>query len=187
MYDNCTPGHRWGYFPSLSAGWVISNETFMEKTKSWLDFLKIRASWGQNGNCNISSFQYLATIDLNDPYYFDNKDNPGIGAYPNILPNEDVKWETSEQLDFGFDARFFNNRLGVAFDWYKKTTKDWLVRAPMLLSYGTNAPYVNGGDIENRGYEVQLSWNDRIGRDFVYGVSFNFSHNKNEVTRLANS
>ena len=185
--SNFAPGHRWGYFPSISAGWVISNETFMEKTKSWLDFLKIRASWGQNGNCNISSFQYLATIDLNDPYYFDNKDNPGIGAYPNILPNEDVKWETSEQLDFGFDARFFNNRLGVAFDWYKKTTKDWLVRAPMLLSYGTNAPYVNGGDIENKGYEVQLSWNDRIGKDFVYGVSFNFSHNKNEVTRLANS
>ena len=185
--SNFARGHRWGYFPSISAGWVISNETFMEKTKNWLDFLKIRASWGQNGNCNISNFQYLATIDLNDPYYFDNKDNPGIGAYPNILPNEDVKWETSEQLDFGFDARFLNNRLGVAFDWYKKTTKDWLVRAPMLLSYGTNAPYVNGGDIQNKGYEVQLSWNDRIGKDFVYGISFNFSHNKNEVTRLANS
>ena len=185
--SNFAPGKRWGYFPSISAGWVISNETFMEKTKNWLDFLKLRASWGQNGNCNISSFQYLATIDLNDPYYFDNKDNPGIGAYPNILPNEDVKWETSEQLDFGFDARFLNNRLGVAFDWYKKTTKDWLVRAPMLLSYGTNAPYVNGGDIENKGYEVQLSWNDKIGKDFVYGISFNFSHNKNEVTRLSNS
>ena len=185
--SNFARGKRWGYFPSISAGWVISNETFMEKTKSWLDFLKLRASWGQNGNCNISSFQYLATIDLNDPYYFDNKDNPGIGAYPNILPNEDVKWETSEQLDFGIDARFLNGRLGVAFDWYKKTTKDWLVRAPMLLSYGTNAPYVNGGDIENRGYEIQLSWNDKIGKDFVYGVSFNFSHNKNEVTRLANS
>ena len=185
--SNFAPGKRWGYFPSISAGWVISNESFMEKTKNWLDFLKLRASWGQNGNCNISGFQYLATIDLNDPYYFDNKDNPGIGAYPNILPNEDVKWETSEQLDFGFDARFLNNRLGVAFDWYKKTTKDWLVRAPMLLSYGTNAPYVNGGDIQNKGYEVQLSWNDKIGRDFVYSVSFNFSHNKNEVTRLANS
>ena len=185
--SNFARGHRWGYFPSISAGWVISNEKFMEKTKNWLDFLKIRASWGQNGNCNISNFQYLATIDLNDPYYFDNKDNPGIGAYPNILPNEDVKWETSEQLDFGFDARFLNNRLGVAFDWYKKTTKDWLVRAPMLLSYGTNAPYVNGGDIENKGYEIQLSWNDKIGKDFVYGITFNFSHNKNEVTRLANS
>ncbi|MBR5729920.1 MAG: TonB-dependent receptor [Prevotella sp.] len=185
--SNFARGHRWGYFPSVSAGWVISNESFFEPTKKWLDFLKLRASWGQNGNCNISSFQYLATVAFDDPYYFDNKDNPGLGAYPNILPNEDVKWETSEQLDFGFDARFLNNRLGMAFDWYKKTTKDWLVRAPMLLSYGTNAPYVNGGDIENKGYELQLSWNDKVGKDFRYGISFNFSHNKNEVTRLANS
>ena len=185
--SNFASGHRWGYFPSVSAGWVISNEKFMESTKAWMDFLKIRASWGQNGNCNISNFQYLATIALDDPYYFNNKDNPALGAYPNILPNEDVKWETSEQLDFGFDARFLNNRLGVAFDWYKKTTKDWLVRAPMLLSYGTNAPYVNGGDIENKGYEIQLNWNDKIGKDFRYSISANFSHNKNEVTRLANS
>ena len=185
--SNFARGHRWGYFPSVSAGWVISNEKFMESTKAWMDFLKIRASWGQNGNCNISNFQYLATIALDDPYYFNNKDNPALGAYPNILPNEDVKWETSEQLDFGVDARFLNNRLGVAFDWYKKTTKDWLVRAPMLLSYGTNAPYVNGGDIENKGYEIQLNWNDKIGKDFRYSVSANFSHNKNEVTRLANS
>ena len=185
--SNFARGKRWGYFPSVSAGWVMTNESFMESTKSWLDFLKIRASWGQNGNCNISSFQYLATIALDDPYYFDSKDNPGLGAYPDILPNEDVKWETSEQLDFGFDARFLNSRLGFAFDWYKKTTKDWLVRAPMLLIYGTGAPYINGGDIENKGYEIQLSWNDKIGKDFRYGITANFSHNKNEVTRLANS
>ena len=185
--SNFARGKRWGYFPSVSAGWVMTNEGFMESTKSWLDFLKIRASWGQNGNCNISNFQYLATIAFDDPYYFDSKDNPGLGAYPNILPNEDVKWETSEQLDLGFDARFLNSRLGFSFDWYKKTTKDWLVVAPMLLSYGTGAPYINGGDIENKGYEIQLSWNDKIGKDFRYGITANFSHNKNEVTRLANS
>ena len=185
--SNFAHGKRWGYFPSVSAGWVMTNESFMESTKSWLDFLKIRASWGQNGNCNISNFQYLATIAFDDPYYFDSKDNPGLGAYPNILPNEDVKWETSEQLDLGFDMRFLNSRLGFSFDWYKKTTKDWLVVAPMLLSYGTGAPYINGGDIENKGYEIQLSWNDKIGKDFKYGITANFSHNKNEVTRLANS
>ena len=185
--SNFARGKRWGYFPSVSAGWVMTNEAFMESTKSWLDFLKIRASWGQNGNCNISNFQYLATIAFDDPYYFDSKDNPGLGAYPNILPNEDVKWETSEQLDLGFDMRFLNSRLGFSFDWYKKTTKDWLVVAPMLLSYGTGAPYINGGDIENKGFEIQLSWNDKIGKDFKYGITANFSHNKNEVTRLANS
>ena len=185
--SNFARGNRWGYFPSVSAGWVISNESFMESTSDWLSFLKLRASWGQNGNCNIANFQYVATVAFDDPYYFDSKDNPGIGAYPNILPNKDVKWETSEQLDLGFDARFLRNRLGISFDWYNKKTKDWLVRAPVLLSYGTGAPYINGGDIENKGYEIHLSWNDRIGKDFSYGITANLSHNKNEVTRLANS
>ena len=185
--SNFARGNRWGIFPSVSAGWVVTNEPFMEFSKDWLSFFKLRASWGQNGNCNISSFQYLATIAFDDPYYFDSKDNPGIGAYPDILPNKDVKWETSEQLDFGFDARFFRSRLGISFDWYNKMTKDWLVRAPVLLSYGTNAPYVNGGDIRNRGYEFLLSWNDNVNRDFSYGISATFSHNSNVVTRIANS
>ena len=185
--SNFKRGKRWGYFPSVSAGWVISNEEFMKSTENWLDFLKIRASWGQNGNCNISNFQYLATININEPYYFDSKDTPGLGAFPDILPNEDVKWETSEQLNLGFDARLLRSRLGVVFDWYKKTTKDWLVVPPALLSYGTYPPYKNGGDIQNKGYEVQLSWNDKIGKDFRYSISANFSHNKNEVTRLDNA
>ena len=186
--SNFARGHRWGYFPSVSAGWVITNEPFMANvSKDFLSFLKLRGSWGQNGNCNISAFQYVATVAFNDPYYFDNKDNPGIGAYPDILPNKDVKWETSEQTDLGFDARFFRSRLGLSFDWYNKMTKDWLVRAPILLSYGTGAPYVNGGDIQNRGYEILLTWDDQVSRDFSYGLSATFSHNKNEVTRIANS
>ena len=185
--SNFARGNRWGIFPSVSAGWVVSNEPFMDFSKDWLSFFKLRGSWGQNGNCNISSFQYLATIAFDDPYYFDSKDNPGIGAYPDILPNKDVKWETSEQLDFGFDARFLRSRLGISFDWYNKMTKDWLVRAPVLLSYGTNAPYVNGGDIRNRGYEFLLSWNDSVNSDFSYGISATFSHNSNLVTRIANS
>ena len=185
--SNFARGNRWGIFPSVSAGWVVTNEPFMESTKDWLSFFKLRASWGQNGNCNISSFQYLATISFNAAYYFNDKNNPGIGAYPDILPNKDVKWETSQQLDFGFDARFFRSRLGISFDWYQKDTKDWLVQAPMLLSFGTGAPYVNGGDIRNTGYEFLVSWNDSVNNDFSYGVSATFSHNKNVVTRLANS
>ena len=185
--SNFARGHRWGIFPSFSAGWVMTNEPFMDFAKGGLDFFKLRASWGQNGNCNISSFQYVATVAFDDPYYFDNKDNPGIGAYPDILPNTEVKWETSEQLDFGFDARFLRSRLGLSFDWYNKMTKDWLVRAPVLLSYGTGAPYINGGDIRNRGYEILLSWSDAPNKDFSYDISATFSHNKNKVTRLANS
>ena len=185
--SNFARGHRWGYFPSVSAGWVITNEPFMENvSKDFLSFFKIRGSWGQNGNCNISAFQYVATISLNAPYYFNDKATPSIGAYPDILPNPDVKWETSEQTDFGFDARFFRSRMGLSFDWYNKMTKDWLVQAPVLLSYGTGAPYINGGDIQNRGYEILLTWDDAVSRDFSYGLSATFSHNKNKVTRIAN-
>ena len=184
--SNFAKGHRWGYFPSVSAGWVLSNEEFMASTKDWMNFLKIRGSWGQNGNCNIAAFQYVATIAFNAPYYFSDKSVSNTGAYPDIMPNENLKWETSEQLDFGVDARFFRSRLNVSFDWYNKMTRDWLVRAPTLLIYGSGAPYINGGDIRNRGYEFLVSWNDSVG-DFSYGVSATFSHNDNLVTRLANS
>ena len=185
--SNFARGHRWGIFPSASAGWVVSNEPFMDFSKDWLSFFKLRASWGQNGNCNIDPFQYLATIAFTSPYYFSDINKPEVGAYPDILPNENVKWETSEQLDLGFDARFFRSRLGISFDWYNKMTKDWLVDAPILLSYGTAAPYINGGDIRNRGYEFLVSWDDTVGSDFSYGISATFSHNSNIVTRLANS
>ena len=189
-------GQRWGTFPSVSAGWVISNESFMESTKSWMDFLKIRASWGQNGNNRIAKYQYLATIAQSGSsgdsgYKFsDSMDvtlngKPNTGAYANIVPNPDVTWETSEQLDLGFDARFLNSRLGLTFDWYKKTTKDWLIVAPRIAIEGTNPAYINGGDVENKGVEIALTWNDKIG-DFGYNVGVNFATNKNEVTRIAN-
>lgn len=188
--SNFAPGNRWGTFPSISAGWVISNEKFMKSLSGWLDFLKIRASWGQNGNCNISPFQYLSTIafDSHSGYSFGNvKDSYSQGAYPDILPNPSVTWETSEQTNIGIDARFFNQRLGFIADWYIKKTKDWLVQAPILDSFGTNAPFINGGDVENRGFEIAFDWHDKIGKDFNYGVSLNFSYNKNEITRIANA
>ena len=190
-----TDGKRWGFFPSVSAGWVISNEPFMESTKSWLDFLKLRASWGQNGNKDISKYQYLATIALENNgggYKFGSdmltstSGTPHTGAYANIVPNPDLTWETSEQLDFGLDARFLNSRLGLTFDWYKKTTKDWLIGGPMIGIYGTNPAAINGGDVENTGIEIALTWNDRIGKDFSYNIGVNFTTNKNKVTRIAN-
>ncbi|MCC8095931.1 MAG: SusC/RagA family TonB-linked outer membrane protein, partial [Tannerellaceae bacterium] len=186
--SNFARGNRWGYFPSVSAGWVMTNEPFMESVTNWMDFFKIRASWGQNGNCDINPFQYLATVSFdNAGYSFGTQPtgNLSTGGYGDILPNTDVTWETSEQLDLGFDARFLSGRLGVAFDWYKKTTKDWLVVAPQLASYGTGAPYINGGDVQNKGVEIALNWNDHVG-DFTYGINLNLTQNKNEVTRIAN-
>ena len=184
--SNFARGHRWGWFPSVSAGWVISNENWLEPTKSWLDFLKVRASWGQNGNEDVTNFQYLATIRYNQNYFFGTSKNVLTpGAYYDILPNEKISWEKSEQFDLGLDARFLNQRLGFTFDYYIKDTKDWLVKAPSLSSNGTGTPYINGGDIRNSGVELGLTWNDQI-KDFRYGVSTNFSYNNNKVTRIGN-
>lgn len=180
-------GHRFGWFPSVSAGWVISNEKFMESTVSWLDFLKIRASWGQVGNQSINPYMYDSPIKLDHTYYLfgtttgSNAQSSYWGAYPSRLANASVTWETSEQYDFGFDTRFLHNRLSVNFDYYIKNTKDWLVVAPILATAGTSAPYINGGDVSNKGVELALSWNDKIGKDFHYYLSINGAYNKNKV------
>ncbi len=186
--SNFAKGNRWGYFPSVSAGWVLTEEDFMADTSDFINFAKLRASWGQNGNQSIPNFIYSSQIAYVFPGYFfgDTKPVSGVTSYPERVTNPDVTWETSEQLNFGFDARFFNSRLGVNFDWYQKTTKDWLLEAPILGTSGAGAPYINGGDIENKGVELVLSWNDQIN-DFKYGVTFSGSHNKNEVTRIANT
>ena len=167
---------------------MITNEKFMASTNKWMDFLKVRASWGQNGNCNISNFQYYSTIafDSSAGYYFGNKTSLTTGAVGDVLANPDVSWETSEQINLGFDSRFLNNRLGVTFDWYTKSTKDWLVRAPIAGVFGLSAPYINGGDVKNTGVELALNWNDSFN-SFQYGANLNFSYNKNKVTRLANA
>ena len=198
--SNFARGKRWGYFPSFSAGWVITNEKFMEKTRSWLDFLKLRASWGQNGNCNIGNFYYLSNIAFSPTAYADygykfssdmyntvNRNVYQTGAYASNVPNPDVTWETSEQTNIGLDARFIGGRLGLNFDWYVKKTKDWLVTAPMNAVLGYESPaMVNGGDVKNTGFEIALSWRDQIGSDFNYHANVNIATNKNEVTRLQN-
>lgn len=185
--SNFSKGNRWGYFPSISAGWVMTSEDFMQNVDI-LDFAKLRASWGQNGNQSIDNFIYSSQIAYVFPGYFfgDTKPVSGTTAYPAKVPNPDVTWETSEQLNIGFDARLIDSRLGVTFDWYKKTTKDWLLVAPILGTAGAGAPFVNGGDIQNSGVELVVNWNDNIG-DFKYGVSLSGAHNKNEVTRIANT
>ena len=186
--SNFARGHRWGIFPSVSAGWVISNENWMGGSKGWLDFLKIRASWGQNGNASISNFQYLTTIGLSSSaaYYYANKGVPSTGAIPGTLANPNVSWETSEQTNIGLDARFFNSAFGVTVDGYIKNTKDWLVQAPIASVYGFEAPYVNGGDVRNSGIELALDYSKYTG-EFNWGVKINGSYNKNVVTRIANA
>lgn len=182
------PGERWGYFPSVSAGWVISNEKFMAKTVSWLDFLKLRAGWGQNGNAQtINNFQWQGAFAYDTSSYYTFNGNPDqyiSGAAPSRLPNEDLTWETSEQLNIGLDARFLSGRLGFTLDWYNKKTKDLLVAVPVDPTTGFSTQMKNAGTVENKGIELSLTWNDKIGKDFQYNVGWNMAYNHNEVTEV---
>ena len=158
------------------------------KDNSWLSFGKLRASWGQNGNQSINNFIYSSNIAyLPQGYYFGpDKVVTSPTAIPANVPNPDVTWETSEQLNIGIDARFFNSSLGLSIDFYNKMTKDWLVLAPILGTAGAGAPMINGGDIKNSGVEFNINWKGNVS-DFIYGASFSGTMNRNEVTRLANA
>lgn len=177
--------NRWGYFPSFSAGWVITNEDFMESLKNIIPYFKLRASWGQNGSNNASAFNYLAPIAFtNATYNFGNDEGSNTtGSYPSRLSNEKLKWETSEQLDIGFDAGFLDNRFMVNFDFYQKITKDWLIVAPVLATSGTDAPYINGGNVHNTGVELSLGY-VKNNSEFKYQVNLVGAYNKNKVTDI---
>lgn len=182
------PANRWGYFPSVSAGWVVTNENFMQGQKDWLDFLKVRASWGQVGSQNIDAFQYLAPIKLNNTNYIFGPDEGVLtpGGYQERISNPAVKWETSEQTNIGFDANFLQGKFGLNFDWYNKTTKDWLIAVPILATAGANPPFINGGNVKNTGIELALTYRNKVG-EFNYSVGVNGAYNKNKVENIPTS
>jgi len=186
--SNFAKANRWGSFTSLSAGWIFTEEKFMSDFTNIINFGKLRASWGQNGNDNVDPFLYSANIAYASPGYFfgDTKPVSGNTAIPYRVPNPDIKWETSEQINIGLDTRLFDSRLAVTADWYKKTTKDWLVESAPRAVDGSLPPFINGGNVENTGFELMFSWNDNIG-DFKYGVTLSGAYNKNEVTKIANA
>jgi TonB-linked SusC/RagA family outer membrane protein len=186
--------NRWGYFPSVSAGWVMTNSDFLSGTGSWLDFLKLRASWGQVGNQNIyrpdpnnPGFEYLAPVTFaNTNYSFGPVEGTGglvPGAYPSRLANPKLKWETSQQTDFGIDARLMGGSVTFSLDWYNKTTKNWLIVVPVLATAGADAPYINGGNVVNKGLEMALSYNNSAG-ELHYRIGVNGAYNKNKVTDI---
>ena len=181
------PGHQWGYFPSFSAGWVVSNEKFMESIGNWLNFLKVRASWGSNGNDGITAFNYLSLISLyNAQYNFSNTNSTLTnGSYPSTIGVENTQWETSQQTNVGIDAQLLKNKLNISVDVYNKLTKNWLIAAPLLATAGVSTnPFINGGNVTNKGIELQLSYNDRIGKDFSYSISGSYAYNKNLVNNI---
>ena len=175
--------HRWGYFPSVSAGWTISNEPFMQDVKSsiGLSFLKLRASWGVNGNVNaLGEYQYASSLESNKNYGYNLDGTFLVGIRPSkTLPNPNIRWETSRQVDVGLDLRMFKERLTFSVDWYNKNTHDLLTSTTAPGNTGAERVYVNAGLVNNHGTEFELGWTDTIG-DFSYGVNANLStvHNK---------
>jgi TonB-dependent starch-binding outer membrane protein SusC len=182
--SNFAPDHRWGYFPSVSAGWIASREDFLQNIRG-LDFFKLRASWGRVGNQSVAAYQYLSPISFsNAGYIFGPVEGVNTqGAYPNRLANPNVKWETSEQTDIGFDATVMK-KINVAFDYYIKKTKDWLLTVPILATAGADAPLINGGDVKNSGVELSLNYRNTLGRFFNYSVGVNGSYNRNTIGNI---
>lgn len=179
---------RWGYFPAFSLGWVVTGEKFMEQTRSWLDQLKVRVSWGQNGStASLGSYSYANVIASTGSYPTGNGTEYVIGYAPSSTGNNELKWETSEQTNIGLDMRFLRNRLSLTADYFIKKTKDLIVTGitPSTIVGNTASP-VNAGNVENKGFEFEVAWQDHIG-DFQYGIRANIATLKNKVTYIHES
>jgi len=190
--------NKYGTFPSVSLGWRISEEAWMKNTKSWLDNLKLRASWGQTGNQEISNTArytlYTTTGSLNfggDSYntgYDIQGSNGGrildSGFKRNQIGNDNIKWETTTQTNIGLDFGFLGNSLYGSFDWYNKKTTDILVNMPGVGVMGEgSAMWINAGEMLNRGIELTLGYRGKAG-DFQYDLTANLGTNRNKITKL---
>lgn len=178
--------NRWGSFPSLSARYVISNEEFFPKNID-ITHLKFRFSWGQNGSLGpLGSYGYAGTISSSGSYPYTSDVNYQIASSPNRLNNNEIRWETSEQINYGLDLRALNDRLTLGVDYYIKKTKDLLVAAIPPKETGVSTTTINAGNVENKGLEIDLGWSDNIG-EFKYSVRGNLATLKNKVTYLDRS
>ena len=179
--------NKYGVFPSFSLGWNVMNEAFMKDTRDWLSNLKVRVSWGKNGNENIGDFRYtvLTTTGGESNYYFGNPAVMTYGSKANGLANENLKWEESEQTDFGIDLGFWNNKLTFTVDYYIKKTNGMLMTMPIPSYVGETKPIGNVGDMKNSGVEFELSYKWNV-RDANFAVKANASYLKNTLNNLGN-
>ena len=181
---------RWGFFPSVSAGWTFSEEPFFMGLRQVVPFAKLRLSWGQNGSiAGLGGYSYANDIASTGQYPTGMQNADGswqyiIGYAPTMAGNQELKWETSEQFNVGLDLRFLRDRLSVNLDWFDKRTKDLIVTGITTSTIvGVGASPMNAGNVDNKGVEVEVRWKDQIG-DFFYSVAGNFSTLKNRVTYL---
>ncbi|WP_339737605.1 TonB-dependent receptor [uncultured Sunxiuqinia sp.] len=180
--------YRWGTFPAASLGWRISEESFMDNA-TWLDDMKVRVGWGQNGNDRVDNYNYWGTYTtgLGQSYYPITGDDTSLasGFYPNKLGNEAAKWETTTTLNLGIDMTMFDNRFEVNLDLYDRVTSDMLYQVQLPHVYGNaSRPSVNIGEMQNRGIDLMLTYHGEVSRDLSYTVRANASHYKNEVLKL---
>lgn len=186
--SNFGPNNKWATFPSISLGWNLTNESFMEERPDWLTATKVRLSWGKNGNENIGAFRYTANVALNNNYIFGNPQHQSIilGSKPSGTPNPDLKWEESEQYNAGLDFGFFSNALTFSVDYFYKKTNGMLKEMSIPSYLGESRPWGNVGTMKNEGVEFELGYKFRKN-DWTFGVSGNLSYLKNELINLGNS
>jgi TonB-linked SusC/RagA family outer membrane protein len=177
------PNNRYGLFPSMGVSWVLSEESFMPDLGP-VSFIKLRASWGINGNQEIGDYQYVSLVDKSRGYIFGS--GRYTGSSPAYIENADIKWEQSEQLDIAIDLGMFNDRLTATFDYYVKNTKDLLERIAIPGHVGNDAPYANVGTVQNRGVEMSANWRHKLSK-IKYSAGLNAAYNHNEVTKLGNA
>ena len=176
------PSERWGYFPSVSAGWRLSEEPFMKPIRKWLSQLKLRASYGSLGNNSTTTFYMYQSLFSAANSVLGGTTAGGFAQ--TVLSNPALTWERTTMTDVGFDYGFFENRLHGSFDWYTKNTNGILISLPAPLEHGTSTvPNQNAGAVRNRGVEFDINWNDHIGK-VTYTVGFNMSYVRNTVTRF---
>ena len=178
---------KYGTFPSFSLGWNVMNEQFMAKTRQWLSNFKVRFSWGQNGNENIPNFRYTVLTETGGTsnYYFGKQATMIYGSKAAGLGNPDLKWEASEQTNFGIDLAFFNNALTFSVDYYIKKTNDMLIQLPIPSYVGEAKPWGNAGDMKNSGVEFELGYRFHVA-DANFAVKGNASYLKNTLNDIGN-
>ena len=176
--------NRYATFPSVSVGWVFSNEEFMEKY-DFLSMGKLRFSWGKLGNQEIGNYAFMATLGASGNYFFNQSDDKQAGMVQTSVPNEKIKWETTSSVNVGLDLGFFNNRIQTTFEWFDKKTSDILMRLAMpgIFLGSLAAPYQNVGAVRNRGWEWNLNYSDSRG-DWSWNVGFSLSKVKNEIQEM---
>lgn len=177
-----SPDYRWGLFPSASAGWVMSKENFIKDNIDWLDHFKIRASYGKLGNQNIGSYLYQNNLSISSGYSFE--EGYTQGAQLTSFRDQSLQWETTEMTDIGVDIKIKNSLLGVSFDYFNKNTYDILASVQIPSSSGLSSPTVNNGEMNNKGFELELTHANNINEEFFYDVNFMLTKYKNEVVSI---